>query len=285
MCTDKFCHNLRNGFVYASIALFFASSSWPISAAEPLPTNNKNAAKDSNIAEAESLNGTTNKSAKQVAKEQAKAAEHASKMASVDNVPTVNDSAHQKSAKETANVVNQIPGVKVNEKDLEPPAQPPITGFHPIKKLLRPVENLEGMSIKLEQQIMKLEGPIAGLQPPMLSLQKKMTGVDEHIGTMQTRLDGMQAQVQGVRTDISDMRKDINSLKQPIEALRAPIGTVAAPLESVNIRLNLVLVAILLTAVLIVFGTPIAAILVYRYRHRLFPGLGEHELPKLEKNP
>ncbi len=218
----------------------------------------KQAVKDANISQAEKLNssGITHEEKKQ-------------------------------EAEEIANIVNQVPGVKVTAKDLEPPEQPPIKGFHPIKRLLRPVENLEGMSIKLEQQIMKLEGPIAALQPPMVNLQKKMNGVDSHLedtnntlGKMEYRLHSVEDQVKGARTDIDSVRQEINALKEPITGLRGPLGTIAKPLEAVQTQLNLVLLAILFTAVVIAIGTPIAAIQVYRNRHKIFPDLGDHELPK-----
>ncbi|HEY9757491.1 MAG TPA: hypothetical protein V6C97_20145 [Oculatellaceae cyanobacterium] len=213
----------------------------------------KDAAKSSNIQEAKKLNGDSTEATKPTEKQ-------------------------KKAAGDTAEVVNQIPGVKVNKEDLVPPSAQPIKGFHPIKKLLRPVENLEGMSIKLEQQIMKLEGPIASLQPPMIKLQHKMDGVQGSIGNMHTQLDGMQGQLSGVRTDIAGMRKDIESLKTPIQHLEGPIANVSRPLEQLEVRLNLILIAILVATVGIAIGTPIAAVWLYRNRQRF--GVHDSELPK-----
>lgn len=212
----------------------------------------KESAKNSNVAEAQALNGDKQ-----------------------DN---------KGKASETAAAVNQVPGVKVQAKDLETPAQAPIKGFHPIKKLMRPVENLEGMSIKLEQQIMKLEGPISGLQPPMLNLQNKMNNVDHQLGTMQGQLDTTQTQVKGVRSDIAGMREDIQALKTPLSALQKPISGVAKPLEEVQKQLNIVIMAIFVAAVAIAIGTPLAAVILYKYRDKFFPGL-VHELPKVQAKP
>lgn len=238
----------------------------------------KEAAKSSNVAEAEKLNGETPKADKK-ADDQPKSAS-SEKAAEQPAKP-----ADKKTAKDTANAVNNVPGVNVSQKDLEPPASPPIKGFHPIKKLLRPIENLEGMSIKLEQQIMKLEGPIAGLQPPMKALQVKMTGVDDRISKMQDQLNGMQQQVTGVRSDLEAMRKQISQLQSPIEALRKPISNVSHPLEQVQQQLNFVLLAIVAAAIGIAVGTPIAAFLIYRNRHKLFPDLKEKDLPELKAKP
>jgi len=248
---------MKRIFQFASILMFVllvAGSTVTNSFAGTLSDNqleDKQAAKDANISEAEKLNSSTQNSI------------------------------------ETATAVNQVPGVKVAPTDLEAPELPPIKGFHPIKKLLRPVENLEGMSIKLEQQIMKLEGPIAGLQPPMLNLQKKMNGVDQDLGKtnntlgqMENRLQSVENQVKGARADIDNVRAEISALKQPITDLRGPIGNVAKPLEAVQVQLNLVLLAILFTAIAIAIGTPIAAIQIYRNRRKIFPDLSDQELPK-----
>jgi chromosome segregation ATPase len=237
-------------------------------------TENKSAAKEDNIGEAQKLNGEKQTDGKTAESDGGQ---------SSTGVPTKKESAQQaQSAKDTAKAVNTVPGgAKVTQQDMQTPSQQPIKGFHPIKKLLRPVENLEGMSIKLEQQIMKLEGPIAGLQPPMKNLQGKMTTVDTEIKSMQTKLSSMQTQVDGVRSDLKLMREQIAKLQEPIEGLRKPIATVGKPLEQVQQQLNWVLLAILVAAVAIAVGTPLAAILVYRHRHTLFPGMKEHEMPQV----
>lgn len=237
--------------------------------------NDKESAKNSNVSEAQKLNGTTDADKGSHGKDKDKG------QVNGEGVHVEASSAKKKSASETAAVVNQVPGVNVKKEDLEPPTEPPIKGFHPIKKLLRPVENLEGMSIKLEQQIMKLEGPIAALQPPMQSLQKQMVTVDGQIGTMHGQLDSMQTQVQGVRSDLAGMKQEIKELKAPIVSLEKPIAGVATPLEDLNAKLNYILGAILIAALAIAVGTPLAAIVVYRNRHKLFPGMSDHELPKV----
>ncbi|HEY9682368.1 MAG TPA: hypothetical protein V6C86_12375 [Oculatellaceae cyanobacterium] len=250
----------------------------------------KEAAKNSNIQEAKKLNGgstdaaadadtdadkSTSKRSDKTEKSPNKGKLTDSKKDTLSTKPTEKQ---KKAAGDTAEVVNQIPGVKVSKEDLVPPSAPPIKGFHPIKKLLRPVENLEGMSIKLEQQIMKLEGPIASLQPPMIKLQHKMDGVQGSLGNMHRQLDGMQGQLSGVRTDIAGMRKDIESLKTPIQHLEGPIANVSRPLEQLEVRLNLILIAILVATVGIAIGTPIAAVWLYRNRQKF--GVHDSELPK-----
>ena len=48
-----------------------------------------------------------------------------------------------------------------------------------------------------------------------------------------------------------------------------------------NNKLNYILGAILVAALAIALGTPLAAVVVYRNRKKLFPGMSDHELPKV----
>jgi len=188
---------------------------------------------------------------------------------------------------QTAAAVNQIPGVKVAPTSLEEPAMPPIRGFHPVKRALRPIQSLQALSIQLEQQIMRLEGPIAALQPPMLGLQKRMTnveskmgGVQDHMGKVETQITGVESEIKGVRSDLSIMRKQIGELQSPIQQLQKPLTGVAGPLTKLDNRLDQVqalmgciLLAILIATVAIAVGTPIAAIIIYVNRKKIFPGI------------
>jgi archaellum component FlaC len=214
----------------------------------------------------------------------------------------------QQTNEETAQAANKVPGVHVEGQDLQPPPpETPIRGFHPIKKMLQPVVRLEKNSVQLEQQIMKLEGPIAGLQPAMLSLHKKMGGVENKMGSMQAHIDevgkringvGLQVndvgtrmkdisqQMTGVRADITDVRKEIGTLEGPIKDLHKPLAEVARPLLNVEQKLEklaalltTVLFAILLAAGIIAIGTPVAAILIYRNRRKLFPDMSDRDFP------
>ena len=199
-----------------------------------------------------------------------------------DTIDSVKNSSaattEQADAKNTANVVNQLPGEKVKAEDLQTQDEP-IKGFHPIKKLLRPVENLEDTSVKLEQQVTNLEKPISTLEPPMLSLQHKMTGVDQNLGGVQTGITKVQSQMTGVRSDIASMRKDIESLRVPIVGLKGPVAGVAGPIETLQAQLNYILLAILVAVLGIAIGTPLVAIFIYKNRHRLFPN--EIDMPKV----
>lgn len=218
-------------------------------------------------------------------------------------VPVKKVSAHQdKMNKQTAKAVNKIPGVNIQASDLQPPAEdPPIKGFHPIKKLLRPVIRLGKSSVQIQQSMMQLEGPIAGLQPSMTALDQKMTNVDSQMVHMQKQLEKMGDnvdhinaglnkvgnRVDEVRQDISGMTEQVRHLIVPIRALQKPLHELMEPLRDVtkpmsqvhgqlaelHTMLHWVLVAIIISVLAITIGTPLAAIYVYRNRKQIFPHL------------
>lgn len=204
--------------------------------------------------------------------------------------------------KRTARAVNTIPGAKVHAEDLKPPELPPIKGFHPIKRLLRPIEQLQAQSIRLEQQIMHLEGPIASLQTPMLDLHERMGVVDnrvyimynrlgavhtrlgemhDQLGGMKKGLDGVQLQVSGAREDLTSMREDIAELKKTVKILQGPLSDVAGPLQGVQNQLSFILFAIVVASCAIAIGTPIAALIIYRHRAKIFPGIKDADFPQV----
>jgi hypothetical protein len=176
---------------------------------------------------------------------------------------------------------SSAPAAKADSQS-QTPAEPdsaPIKGFHPIKRALQPVQNLEGLGIKLEQQIMKLEGPIVSLKAPMVSLQDQMNVVDTSMLKMEKQVCGVNDQMKGVRSDLATMQEDITALKKPILSIQKPLSNLTEPLEGVKRQLNLVVVAIFAMAIGIVFGTPLAAVLTYRFRHKLFPSKVAATLP------
>ncbi len=229
-------------------------------------------------------------------------------------VPVKKVSAHtDKMNKQTAKAVNKIPGINIKAADLQPPAEdPPIKGFHPIKKLMRPVIRLGKGAVQIQQSMMKLEGPIAGLQPSMTALDNKMTSVDHQMVHMQKQLSTMSdnvnhinagiekvgSRVDEVRQDIGGMTQQVKHLTVPIKALQTPLHQLLDPLKEVtkpmnevhgqlaelHTMLHWVLVAIVLSVLAITLGTPLAAIYVYRNRKKLFPHLRQpgEDLP-LEK--
>lgn len=177
--------------------------------------------------------------------------------------------------------LKQVENVKAENKQLEQfRTPPPITGFHPIKKIVQPIKNLERTSEELNKQATKLEQPLSTLRQPIMDVQHGMTHVDTRVTKMQTEITGTEKQVEGVRSDIADMRKDIQKLKEPVVALQEPMEKVAGPLEAVQKQLKVVLLVIFLGSVGTAFGIPLTFVLLWRYRAKFFPGLSRHHIAK-----
>ncbi|MBU6454255.1 MAG: hypothetical protein KGS72_20930 [Cyanobacteria bacterium REEB67] len=148
---------------------------------------------------------------------------------------------------------------------------PPIHGWHPIKRALQPIESLERNGVHLEQEIGKMEAPIKDLHPPMIRLQDKASGVSDTMGKMQTQMGSVGKQMDGVRSDLGKLKKDIADIKGPIVSVREPLENIQGPLDGVLRQLHTIFLAIIAAGFCIVVGMPIFAVVVYRFRDKLFP--------------
>lgn len=147
----------------------------------------------------------------------------------------------------------------------------PIKGFHPIKRMLRPLWRLRQEAIGLKADISALQKPMAGLQPAFTSLEGQMTGVQNEMRTMGKALTDVNSNlhqlsgdltelrhlhptlqkvdrelsglgnigqdiraVTGVRNDIRVAVSHLKKLQTPIENLQAPLLSVSKPLATVE---------------------------------------------------
>ena len=184
--------------------------------------------------------------------------------------------AHDKAAA-TAERLNRLPGAKVTAEQLTPPS---IEGFHPIKRMFRPVTDLENTSVGIENKVNQLEAPINGLNQPMVKLQKKMVHVDHTMGAMKGQLDGMGGEVAGVRSDLAGMRDEISSLRSPILSVQKPLSNVSQPLEALQVKLNFVIFSIFVAILIIAIGTPASAIVLWKFRDKLLPAKLNADIPR-----
>ncbi len=60
----------------------------------------------------------------------------------------------------------------------------PIKGFHPIKRMMRPLWKLRQEARSLEGNIMELQKPMSGLQPAFASMESRMGGVQDELKSM-----------------------------------------------------------------------------------------------------
>jgi len=189
-------------------------------------------------------------------------------------------------AYQQAEAINRIPGANVKAEDLKETtvktkAKP---GFNPLGWLFRPITRLQEQSIRLEQQMMKLTGPIAALQPGMLRLEKRIVSVEGQTRQVQNQMASMQTDISAMRSELGEIKKPIMELKEPIVALHGPLQKIEKPITGVNQDLNelktllsFILTSIYLAAAVIAFGTPIAAILIWRNKHKLLKPAKEDE--------
>jgi archaellum component FlaC len=216
------------------------------------------------------------------------------------DAPAVAGQPSASDARRLAAAVNQVPGVKVKPEDLETEKK---GGFpNPVGWLFKPITQLQKQSIRLQQQIMKLEGPIAAMQPTMLGLRDQMVSVERHMSKVEGRMSGVEIEmkdVQGamgqVKDDVERMRQllsrlqgpitrletPIRDLKEPVVGLQRPISSVHGQLTDLRSQLdevereirttsNFMFLAILFAALLVAVGTPVAGLLVWWNRRKLF---------------
>jgi len=220
----------------------------------------------------------------------------------VDDAPNSAVKQSQSNAKRLAAAVNQVPGANVRPQDLELPEKRGLT-LNPIGWLFKPITELQRQSIRLQQQIMNLEGPIGAMQPTMLGLREQMVHVQGKMGDVNqhmTRVEGEMNNVRGgmtkMKDDVQRMRQTltrlegpITRLEQPIQDLHDPVVRLQRPLSSVHEQMNnlemqlidlkreirttstFILLAILFATMVIAVGTPLAGLIVWLNRRRLFP--------------
>lgn len=161
-----------------------------------------------------------------------------------------------------------------------------------IMKLTGPIAALQPSMLKLNDKMEEVRGTMDQTRQSMESVQGSMVNVQGDMKSMRSKLDSVGMTMNGIRSDLQVMRRDINSLKKPIVGLRQPIvslqeplNNLSDPLSTVGTRMrnldkqlgelkaliSLVLTAIFVAAAIVAIGTPLAAILVWRNKHKLLP--------------
>lgn len=148
----------------------------------------------------------------------------------------------------------------------------PIKGFHPIKRIVRPIWKLRQEAVELQEHIAGLRKPMDGLQPAFNSLEGKMSAVDSRMSSVLGELSGVNgslnqltvqmskiddelpAVVTGVRDDMKEVMKvrqdlrevtkvrndlqtignQMKRLEGPLNQIQGPINAVIKPLASVQ---------------------------------------------------
>jgi hypothetical protein len=196
---------------------------------------------------------------------------------------------------------NKIDGVEIDKKAFKAEKKGFTVGdLNPIKWVFKPVIDMQKQVVHLEKQIMRLEAPIAALQKPMVGLREDMVQVQSQMGDLRNDIGGVHGQMGSVdkrlgrvETQLNKMYGPIVSLKDPVMDLRKPVVGVNAELltlkkdlkelkEVVSVTSTLILVAVVGVGLLIVVGTPIAAMFAWRHRRTIMEKLGEDTSNKAE---
>lgn len=136
--------------------------------------------------------------------------------------------------------------------------------------------DVKGEMGRVRNSMNTVEGSIGGVKGSLSNVQSQMQSVQNELRRMQQDIHSMQTEMLHLRQPIEDLRGPIVSLKKPLSTLEKPISTIGSRMDSLDSQMNdlktmlgMVLSSIYVAAALIAFGTPFAAIMIWRHRARL----------------
>lgn len=232
-------------------------------------------------------------------------ANHAARIAATNGKKSgISRAEQEKLDTATINASNQINGQHIDPKVMK--KQKKGMGWqalNPFAWLLKPVTDTQKTVIELQKQIVRLEAPIANLQKPMVGLRDDMQQVDSTMDSVNQKMTTMHGDITKINSgmnsvdrriahmerQLGQMYEPIVELKNPVIALRDPVkgvGNQLATLKNdlkelkqvVSFTTTAILAAVLMVGVLIVVGTPIAAIFVWRHRRWIMQKLGREDV-------
>lgn len=238
------------------------------------------------------------KEAKVQAKEAAKATKQAAKK-------KIGKAEQEKLDAETIKASNQIDGQKINPKIMKDKEKKGFSlgDLNPIKWIFKPIIDIQKRVVELQKQIVRLEAPIANLQKPMVGLRSDMTTVGDKMGEVRQQLAVMHDDInnihggmKGVDGRLAHMEEQLNQMYDPIVKLKDPVIALKDPVLGVGNQLTTlksdlkelkdvvsfttvsILLAVLVVGILIVIGTPIAALFAWRHRRWIMQKFGNEDV-------
>ncbi len=128
-----------------------------------------------------------------------------------------------------------------------------------------------------KREISDTTDAVIATKKELLATNQEMRAVHKTISQMGDKLNNLEETVQELRGPIRELPKPVAGVEKHLENLESNLQSLR---ESVNMTSNLILAAILLTAFMVCFGTPIMALLAFKYRKRILEGLQQQ--PTLE---
>lgn len=185
-----------------------------------------------------------------------------------------------------------------------------IGDLNPLKWIFKPVTDTQKEVRRLGKRITHIETPITDLQKPMVGLRQDMVNVHGQMGEIHQDISGVQQQTSNVDKTLGKVEHNLNriyepvvKLKEPVEAMAGPVNNVRGNLQTlksdmkglkevVGVTSTAILIAVIGAGLLVVIGTPIAALLVWRNRSKILKMMGssqreikamQHDTQKVEE--
>jgi len=193
----------------------------------------------------------------------------------------------------TGEAVGQVDGIKL-DKDADKPEKEGFTigDLNPFKWIFKPVTDTQKEVRKLSKQITKMETPITSLQKPMVGLRQDMVTVSGQMGGIRDGITDVNGKMHDVNGSLGRVEHSLNKIYTPVVKLKEPVVEMAKPVrnmhgniqtlrsdmhgmkEVVSFTSTAILVAVLGIGALVVIGTPIAGLLVWKHRSTIMRKLG-----------
>lgn len=128
-----------------------------------------------------------------------------------------------------------------------------------------------------KQEISETTYAVTETKKELVTTNAEMRSVHETISQMGDKLNALEKTVQELRGPIQQLPKPVAGVEKHLENLETNLQSLR---ESVNRTSNLILAAILLASFMVCVGTPIMALLAFKYRKRIMESL--HQRPTLD---
>lgn len=189
--------------------------------------------------------------------------------------------------------VSEVDGVKLDTGDEKKGFT--IGDLNPFKWIFKPVTDTQKEVRRLGKRITHIETPITDLQKPMVGLRQDMVNVHGQMGEIHQDISGVRQQTANVDKSLGKVEHNLNRIYEPVVKLKEPVVAMAGPVnnvrgnlqtlksdmkglkEVVSVTSTAILVAVIGAGLLVVIGTPIAALLVWRNRSRILKMMGSSQ--------
>jgi len=178
-----------------------------------------------------------------------------------------------------------------------------IGALNPFRYIFKPITDVRKEVKNLSHQVNDFNTPLTTMQKPMVGLRQDLVKVQGRMQTLHGDIDGIHHDMRNVEGHIERIDKSleriaipVGQLARPVVALQKPVKAVDGQLKALNGDLHemkdtvgyttsAIFVAILVLGALVVFGTPVAGLFVYKHRTVIMQKLGQKGTASKTKQP